>query len=83
MERHKVARMIMQDTTMVSYFFFIIPNDNRDALVRTLLNGTIWDKILTLNNLLKNSFYVISISNGYHLDNITCDHISLWSKDIM
>ena len=40
MERHKVARMIMQDNAMVSYFFSV-PDDGRDEWVRALLNGTI------------------------------------------
>ncbi|PON87613.1 Myb/SANT-like domain containing protein [Trema orientale] len=40
MERHKVARMIMQDNAMVSYFFSV-PDNSRDEWVRALLDGTI------------------------------------------
>ena len=39
-ERHKIARMIMQDNAMVSYFFSV-PDDGRDEWVRALLDGTI------------------------------------------
>ncbi|PON35670.1 hypothetical protein TorRG33x02_268100 [Trema orientale] len=40
MERHKVARMIMQDNAIVSYFF-CVPDNDKNEWVRALLDGTI------------------------------------------
>ncbi|PON96540.1 hypothetical protein TorRG33x02_078130 [Trema orientale] len=39
-EHHKVARMIMQDNAMVSYFLSV-PDNDKDEWVRVLLDGTI------------------------------------------
>ncbi|KAF4395810.1 hypothetical protein F8388_018084 [Cannabis sativa] len=39
-QRHKVARMIMQDNALVSYFFSV-PDDEKDEWVRLLIDGSL------------------------------------------
>ncbi|KAF4381917.1 hypothetical protein F8388_000611 [Cannabis sativa] len=39
-QRHKVARMIMQDNALVSYIFSV-PNDEKDELARVLFNSSL------------------------------------------
>ncbi|KAF4373678.1 hypothetical protein G4B88_029628 [Cannabis sativa] len=39
-QRHKVARMIMQDNALVSYFFSV-PNDEKDEWARLLIDGSL------------------------------------------
>ena len=41
MKRHKVARMMMKDDALISYFFSI-PNDERDEWARALLSCDIY-----------------------------------------
>ncbi|KAM6580408.1 uncharacterized protein LOC115724580 [Cannabis sativa] len=39
-QRHKVARMIMQDNALVSYFFSV-PDDEKDEWARLLIDGSL------------------------------------------